>query len=105
MCADDGPDGLPRRGGGGAVMVATRTEQPGGQRARERCDHCGRQVRRSRVESTVRLASLVFCDAGCHDDHVVLVALSAARCTVAGCDLDAVGDALRCDEHLDPLAA
>ncbi len=69
--------------------------------APERCAHCGDRTVRP-VTGIVRAGIVVYCSAGCRDDHLAALALASATCATPGCDLDAAADVPFCDEHLDP---
>ena len=67
----------------------------------ETCAHCGATAAEP-VAGLLRTSVLVYCSAGCRDDHLAAVALASTRCAAPGCDLDVAGDVPFCDEHLDP---
>ncbi len=69
----------------------------------ECCTHCGEPAPAA-VTGVVRSAELLYCSAGCRDDHLALVALDGRTCEAAGCDRDRAADVPFCDEHLDPAA-
>jgi hypothetical protein len=71
--------------------------------AAESCAHCGYRAGRP-VVGIVRTGVLVYCSAGCRDDHLAVMALASSTCAAAGCDTDAAADVPFCDEHLDPAA-
>jgi hypothetical protein len=67
------------------------------------CAHCGAGTTRP-VTGAVRASIVVYCSAGCRDDHLAALALAGSTCIAPGCDLDAAADVPFCDEHLDPAA-
>lgn len=67
----------------------------------EACVQCGAPAARA-VPGVVRTTVVVYCSAGCRDEHVAALALASRLCAAPGCDLDAAADVPYCDEHLDP---
>ncbi|MFI5101234.1 MAG: hypothetical protein ACHQE5_12100 [Actinomycetes bacterium] len=72
-----------------------------GSGAVESCAHCGARVGRP-VVGLLRTSVVVYCSAGCRDDHLAALALVSSTCAAPGCDLDVAADVPFCDEHLDP---
>jgi len=77
-----------------------KTEQTGRTQP-QTCAHCGVQAVEP-VAGLLRTSMLVYCCAGCRDEHLAALALVSATCSAPGCDLDAAADVPFCDEHLDP---
>jgi hypothetical protein len=77
-----------------------------GSGAAESCAHCGHWAggEQRPVVGIVRTGVLVYCSAGCRDDHLAVMTLASSTCAAAGCDMDAAADVPFCDEHLDPAA-
>ncbi len=82
-------------------MATQASARPAGSGAAESCAHCGDRARHP-VRGPVRGTIVVYCSAGCRDDHLAALALASPTCAAAGCDVDAAADVPFCDEHLDP---
>ncbi len=84
-------------------MATQASARPAGTGAAEPCAHCGERSRHP-VLGLLRGTVVVYCSAGCRDDHLVALALASSTCAAPGCDVDAAADVPYCDEHLDPAA-
>lgn len=64
------------------------------------CDCCGRPGSGdATITGIIRGLAYQYCGPGCRDRHAEAVLADGWACEL--CDLDAVGDTGRCDEHLD----
>lgn len=87
-------------------MGQTRQESPGrsGDVIDVRCTCCGELIAGALVVTAVlREIRYEYCDEVCRDRHADAVALQPIGCGL--CDLDAVGDAGCCSDHLNDDAS